>query len=113
MNVNKSGWLQTGTLFVASYLVVAVLAGLFGWLIGAGGLIVADHRLVSLFAGIAAPASLLGIVAVATVRSFASTPTPSLWAGSAATPPGGDFAPMSPDEPSHIHIPRPSKGERA
>ena len=96
------------------YASLVILAGLLGWMGGAGGFVTSDHRTISLFAGIVAPLSVLGTVALATLRRFVNAPTSSLWVGSGAVQayPAGGPAPFLTNEPSHIHIPRPAKGSR-
>lgn len=103
-------------LALGQYLPLAVLAGLFGWMVGAGGLVSSEHLIVSLVAAIVGPLSILAMAGLAAAaRGRSHEPTPSLRAGSGAaqTFPAGGSASAFPDEPSHIHIPRPSKAEGA
>ena len=113
MSEMKVASVPTRALPLAQYVAVAVLAALFGWIIGATGLITGDHWLLSLIAGLLAPASVLGFVALAAVWSFPSGPAlfPRVGSGAGHERPQAGSAPS--DEPSHIHVRRPSRGERA
>ena len=96
----------------AHYAPVVILAAVFGWLVGASGLISDDHMVVSVIAPTVAGMSVLGVVTLAVLLSFVSSPVPSLRIGT-----GADRrrfpqrSAVAPDEPSHIHIPHRSKGE--
>ena len=94
------------------YAPVVILAAVFGWLVGATNLISDDHMVVSIIAPTLAGMSVLGVVTLAILLSFVSGPALSLRTGRGVEP--HKFPPRSavaPDEPSHIHIPRRSKGE--
>ena len=98
----------------AHYAPVVILAAVFGWLVGVSNLISDDHMVVSIVAPTAAGISVLGVVTLAILLSFVSSPAPfpRVWrvAESHSTP---EPSAVVPDEPSHIHIPRRSKGEDA
>jgi hypothetical protein len=99
---------------LAHYAPVVILAAVFGWLVGASRLISDDHMVVSVVAPAVAGMSVLGVLALAVLLSFVSSPTPALRIGRGAdrrTFP--QRSAVAPDEPSHIHIPRQSKGEAA
>ena len=95
----------------AHFAPAVILAGVFGWLVGASSLISDDHMVVSVVAPTLAGMSVLGVVTLAVLLSFVSGPGPSLRIGAGA---GRRWfqerSAVAPDEPSHIHIPRPSKG---
>jgi len=90
----------------AHYAPVVILAGVFGWLVGASNLISDDHMLVSVIAPTVAGMSVLGVVTLAVLLSFVGSPV--LRTGTGADRRWGEDS--IPDEPSHIHIPRRSKG---
>ena len=98
----------------AHFAPVVILAGVFGWLVGASSLISDDHMLVSIVAPTVAGMSVLGVVTLAVLLSFVNSPAPSLRIGT-----GADRrrfpqrSAVAPDEPSHIHIPRRPEGEAA
>ena len=98
----------------AHHVPVVALAGVFGWLVGASGLISDDHMVVSIVAPTVAGMSVLGVVTLAVLLSFVSGPARSLRTGIGADrrwfP---ERSAVAPDEPSHIHIPRRPKGEAA
>ena len=58
----------------AHYAPVVILAGVFGWLVGASNLISDDHMLVSVIAPTVAGMSVLGVVTLAALLSFVSSP---------------------------------------
>ena len=89
------------------YAPVVVLAGVFGWLVGASSLISDDHMVVSVVAPTVAGMSVLGVVTLAVLLSFVSGP-PALRIGLGRWSP--ERSAGAPDEPSHIHIPRRPKG---
>ena len=91
----------------AHYAPVVILAGVFGWLVGASSLISDDHMLVSVIAPTVAGMSVLGVVTLAVLLSFVGSPV--LRTGTGADRRWAQGGPL-PDEPSHIHIPRRSKG---
>ena len=97
--------------FFGHYAPVVILAGVFGWLVGVRSLISDDHTLVSIVAPTVAGMSVLGVVTLAVLLSFVSGPAPSLRIGMGGWSP--EQSAVAPDEPSHIHIPRRSKGEGA
>ena len=105
---------QSWARLFAHYAPVVILAGVFGWLVGVSNLISDDHMVVSIVAPTAAGMSVLGVVTLAVLLSFVGGPAPSLRAGTGADGhwSSGPSA-VAPDEPSHIHIPRRSKGEGA
>jgi hypothetical protein len=103
---------QSWASLLAHYAPVVILAGIFGWLVGASNLISDDHMVVSIVAPTVAGMSVLGAVTLAVLLSFVSGPTPSLRTGMGADRRWSQESPM-PDEPSHVHVPRRSKGERA
>ena len=98
----------------AHYAPAVILAAVFGWLVGASRLISDDHVVVSIVAPTIAGMSVLGVVTLAVLLSFVSSPAPSLRTGT-----GADRrrfrqrSAVAPDEPSHIHIPRRPKGGAA
>jgi len=94
----------------AHYAPAVILAGVFGWLVGASGLISDDHMVVSIVAPTVAGMSVLGVVTLAVLLSFVSGPAPSLRPGTGADRRWAQEGSI-PDEPSHIHIPRRPKGE--
>ena len=98
----------------AHYIPVVILAGVFGWLVGASNLISDNHMVVSVIAPTVAGMSVLGVVALAALVGFVSGPAPSfrirIGADRRWFP---ERSAVAPDEPSHIHIPRRSKGEGA
>jgi len=99
---------------VAHYAPVVILAGVFGWLVGASNLISDDHMVVSIIAPTVAGMSVLGVVTLAVLLSFVSSPASSRWIGTGAERRRFRERPaVVADEPSHIHIPRRSKGEGA
>jgi len=93
------------------YAPAVTLAAVFGWLVGVTNLISHDHMLVSIIAPTVAGMSVLGVVTLAILVSFVSSPAPfheeadSRWSSEESA--------VAPDEPSHIHIPRRPRGERA
>ena len=97
----------------AHYAPVVILAGVFGWLVGASSLISDDHMVVAVVAPTVAGMSVLGVVTLVVLLSFVSGPALSLRSGRGAE--RGRYAQRSAvaPEPSHIHIPRRSKGEGA
>ncbi len=94
------------------YVPVVILAVVFGWLVGVSNLISEDHMLVSIVAPAVAGISVLGTVTLVVLLGFVSSPAPSLRVGVEADHRRRleRFA-VAPDEPSHIHIPRRSKGD--
>jgi hypothetical protein len=94
--------------FFGHYAPVVILAVVFGWLVGASSLISDDHMVVSVVAPTVAGMSVLGVVTLAVLLSFVSGPAPSLRIESAP-----ERSSVASDEPSHIHVPRRSKGEGA
>ena len=94
--------------FFGHYAPVVILAGVFGWLVGASSLISDDHMVVSVVAPTLAGMSVLGVVTLAVLLSFVSGPAPSLRIGMGGWSP--ERSAVAPDEPSHIHIPRRPKG---
>ena len=105
---------QSWASLLAHYAPVVILAGIFGWLVGASNLISDDHMVVSIVAPTVAGMSVLGAVTLAVLLSFVRGPTPSLRTGMGAERRWSqERSAVAPDEPSHIHIPRRSKGERA
>ena len=91
------------------YVPVVIMAVVFGWLVGASNLISGDHMVVSVIAPTVAGMSVLGVVTLAVLLSFVGSPV--LRTGTGADRRWGEDS--IPDEPSHIHVPRPSKGEGA
>jgi len=68
----------------AHYAPVVILAAVFGWLVGASSLISDDHMVVSIVAPTVAGMSALGVVTLAVLLSFVSSPVPSLRIGTGA-----------------------------
>ncbi len=95
---------------VARYTPVVILAAVFGWLVGASGLISDDHMVVSVVAPTLAGMSVLGVVTLAVLLSFVGGPV--LRTGTGADRRWAEEDP-TPEEPSHIHVPRRPKGEGA
>ena len=105
---------QSWARLFAHYAPVVILAGVFGWLVGASNLISDDHMVVSIVAPTLAGMSVLGVVTLAILVSFVSGPSlfPRVWRRADSRWSLEGFA-VAPDEPSHIHIPRRPKGEGA
>jgi hypothetical protein len=101
-NAQNWAWLA------AHYAPVVVLAAVFGWLVGTSSLISNDHMVVSIVAPAVAGTSLLGVVTLAALLSFVGGPAPFR-----VTKTDRSLLrrfDVSPDEPSHIHVPRRPKG---
>jgi len=92
----------------AHYIPVVILAGVFGWLVGASNLISDNHMVVAIIAPTVAGMSVLGVVTLAALVGFVGGP--GTGADCRWLP---ERSAVAPDEPSHIHIPRRSKGEGA
>jgi len=103
---------QSWVNLIAHYVPVAILATVFGWLVGVSNLISDDHMVVSIVAPTVAGMSVLGVVTLAGLLSFVGNPA-SLRTGVAAGGPRlQERSAAAPDEPSHIRISRQSRGER-
>jgi hypothetical protein len=109
MKLKATQQTQSWVSLLAHYVPVVILAGVFGWLVGASNLISDDHMVVSIVAPTVAGMSVLGVV---TLAGFVSGPA-SLRIGMGADGrwPREQSA-AARDEPSHIHIARRSNGER-
>jgi hypothetical protein len=98
---------QSWAALAAHYAPVVVLAAAFGWLVGTSSLISDDHMVVAVVAPAVAGMSVLGVVTLAALLAFVGGPAPFRTIETA----GRTRFAVSPDEPSHIHIPRRPKGE--
>ena len=100
---------------VARFVLVLVAASILGWIVGVTNLIADDHQVLSIIAPAMAGASLVGVVAVAASGSYSGGlwPSSKAWRAIVLRPRLRRSAAVPADEPSHIHIPRPVKGERA
>ena len=98
---------------IGRYGPVVIVAAVFGWLVGVTNLISNDHMVVSIIAPTVAGMSVLGVVTLAILVSFVNSPAPFPRVGRGADRRwSSEASAVEPDEPSHIHIPRRSKGER-
>ena len=100
--------------FFGRHAPLVIVAAVFGWLVGVTNLISDNHMVVSIIAPTLAGMSVLGVVTLAILVSFVSSPDLSsrVWRG-ADTQRYSEPSAVALDEPSHIHIPRRSKGENA
>jgi hypothetical protein len=100
---------QSWAALAAHYAPVVILAAAFGWLVGASSLISDDHMVVAVVAPTVAGMSVLGVVTLAGLLAFVGGPAPLRL--TKAGPDASERFAVSPDEPSHIHVPRRPKGE--
>ena len=88
------------------YAMAVTLSGAFGWMLGVAGLLDGEHWQASSLSASLAVVSLVAFTRSSAIWSLARTRMPFSVRG---WPAGGGVS-MRADEPSHIHIPRPSKG---
>jgi len=110
MTEKTSGELRSNLLFV-----VLSLGAVLGGMAAASALIPPEHRAVWLTAGVVTALFLAAIVTLAAAWGSDNTRL-SLWAWSDVnhqSPAGHPSSAPAEEEPSHIHISRPSKGGQA